>query len=74
MNLEACAEYLIPPQTNVVRKPANLTHVEAASLLQGGLTALYFLRKSGIQPGEKVLILGACGGVGLHSVQIVKKL
>ncbi|MEW7009761.1 NAD(P)-dependent alcohol dehydrogenase [Lentilitoribacter sp. EG35] len=57
----------------IVKKPHNLNFAEAASLCFGGTTALSFLRdKCGIQPNEKVLIIGASGSTGSAAVQIAK--
>ena len=54
-------------------KPANLSFEEAASLSFGGTTALIYLRdKAGIQRGDRVLVVGASGGVGSAAVQIAK--
>jgi NADPH:quinone reductase-like Zn-dependent oxidoreductase len=72
MNLGACAEYICLPDKAVARKPANLNDEAAASVLQGALTALFFLRKAKIQPGQSILIYGASGGVGSYAVQLAK--
>jgi NADPH:quinone reductase-like Zn-dependent oxidoreductase len=67
----AFAEYV--SALNVVRKPANVTFEEAATMGIAGLTALQGLRDhAGLQPGERVLINGASGGVGSLAVQIAK--
>lgn len=59
----------------IVHKPDQLSHEEAVALPFGGLSALVFLRDfAGIKPGEKVLIVGASGGVGSYAVQIAKHL
>lgn len=54
----------------VAAKPATLSHEEAAALSFGGTTALAFLRKARLQRGERVLVVGAAGGVGTAAVQL----
>ncbi len=70
MKLGAYAEYICLPEEAVAQKPANLSYEEAAGVLQGALTALFFLRRAEIQPGDKVLVFGASGGVGAYAVQL----
>jgi len=69
----AFAEYACTAESKVVLKPDNLTFEQAASINVAGLTALQGLRDKGaIQPGNKVLINGAAGGVGTFAVQIAR--
>ncbi len=69
----AFAEYVCTAASKVVMKPDNITFEQAASVNVAGLTALQGLRDKGkIQPGGKVLINGAAGGVGTFAVQIAK--
>lgn len=69
----AFAEYACARETAVVLKPTAMTFETAASLPIAALTALQSLRDSGqIQPGQKVVIQGASGGVGMFAVQIAK--
>src|SRR5436309_7675692 len=70
----AFAEYVCPRASRAVAlKPANLTFEQAASVNIAGITALQAIRDKGnVQPGQKVLINGASGGVGTFAVQIAK--
>src|SRR5260370_3413361 len=69
----AFAEYGCTAASKLVMKPGNVSFEQAASANVAGLTALQGLRAKGtIQPGSKVLINGAAGGVGTFAVQIAK--
>ena len=70
----AFAEYVCPRADRAVAiKPAIITFEQAASVNIAGITALQGLRDNGkVQPGQKVLINGASGGVGTFAVQIAK--
>lgn len=61
----------VPEDRRIARMPAGLRYEEAAALPYGAVTALIFLRDlARVQPGEKVAILGASGGVGAIAVQV----
>ena len=69
----AFAEYARAPESKLASKPANLTFEQAAVVAISGLPALQALRDKGrVEPGQKVLIIGASGGVGTYAVQLAK--
>jgi len=70
----AFAEFVIAREENLVPKPASATFEESAAVPVAAITALQGLRKAGVQPGQKVLIDGASGGVGTFAVQIAKSM
>ena len=69
----AWADYAAAREIRLVKKPANVSHEEAGAVPVAALTALQALRDHGkVQPGHKVLINGASGGVGTFAVQLAK--
>lgn len=69
----AFAEYVCAPEDRFVTKPVNLTAEQAAAVPISAVTALQALRDVGrVQPGQKVLVIGAAGGVGTYAVQLAK--
>lgn len=67
------AEFVTAPQDTLALKPAKLTFEEAAAVPSSGIIALSGLRDQGqVQPGQRVLINGAGGGVGTFAVQLAK--
>jgi NADPH:quinone reductase-like Zn-dependent oxidoreductase len=71
----AFAEYVSVAEEKLALKPNNLSFAEAAAVPTAAITALQGLRDAGnLQPGQKVLVNGAAGGVGTFAVQIAKAL
>ncbi len=69
------AEYVSVPESDLVRKPRNLTFEQAAAVPLAASTALLGVRDEGrVQPGQRVLVVGASGGVGTFAVQIARAL
>jgi NADPH:quinone reductase-like Zn-dependent oxidoreductase len=69
----AFAEYACASESALAAKPSNVTFEQAASVPIAAFTALQALRDKGhIQPGQKILVNGAAGGVGTFAVQIAK--
>ena len=75
LRLGAYGEYVaLPASYTIVPKPSNMSYAEAAAVPLGGLNALHFMRRAGIQAGEEVLINGAGGSIGAYGVQIAKSM
>lgn len=71
----AYAEYAIAKESKLVHKPASLSFEEAGVAAISGITALQgVVDVAGVQPGQRVLVIGASGGVGTYAVQIAKAL
>lgn len=75
MSFGSYAEYIcLPENASIALKPSNISHKEAAVIPFGGVTALHFIKKAMIKPGQKVLVAGASGAVGSAAVQLAKSL
>ncbi len=71
----AFAEYVAAPEAQLVAKPAAISHEQAAAVPMAGMVALQAMRDVGdVQPGQRVLIVGASGGIGTMAVQIAKEM
>lgn len=69
----AFAEYVCTPESALTMKPANMTFAQAGAVAIAALTALQGLRdKAHVQPGQRIVINGAAGGVGTFTVQLAK--
>ncbi len=68
----AWAEYKCLREKSLVIKPSAISHEAAAAIPFGGITALYYLKKAGIQEGQEILIYGASGSTGTLAVQLAK--
>jgi NADPH:quinone reductase-like Zn-dependent oxidoreductase len=65
------AEFALAPATHIAPKPASVDFVQAAALPVSGMTALQAVRESGqASPGQRVMVIGAAGGVGAYAVQM----
>lgn len=72
-NMRAHAEYATLPEDGLIAiKPENKCYAEIASIPFGDATSLFFLKKANIQAGQKILIIGASGSLGVAAVQLAK--
>ncbi len=75
LRMGAYGEYVaLPAHGTIATKPTNMSFPEAAAVPLGGLNALHFMRLADIGLGERVLIIGAGGSIGLHAVQIARSM
>ncbi len=75
LRLGAYGEYLsLPDDYTIASIPDNLSFEEAAAVPLGGLNALHFLSRARIQPGERILINGAGGSIGIYGIQIAQSM
>lgn len=68
----AYAEYVTAPVTDIARKPAALSHAQAAAMTLAPLTAVQAFDRLGLQAGQTILIHAAAGGVGHFAVQLAR--
>ncbi len=69
----AYAEYVcMPAEGTLALKPATMTHEQAAAVPYGAIMATSLLQRANVQPGQKVLINGASGGIGSAAVQLAR--
>lgn len=69
------AEYVPVPEASLVTKPENITHEQATAVPMAGMVALQAMRDIGeVAPGQRILIVGASGGIGTFAVQIAKSM
>lgn len=74
MGFGAHAEYVVVPESGTyTRKPQSLSFTQAAALPLGGLNAAHFMTRACIQPGERVLVIGAGGSIGSYALQLAKR-
>lgn len=74
MRFGSYAEYIcLPENWNLLPKPVNVTHLQAAAIPYGGFLAWHMFKKGNLQRGQKVLIYGASGSIGTMALQFAKE-
>ncbi|HEY8845422.1 MAG TPA: alcohol dehydrogenase catalytic domain-containing protein, partial [Candidatus Limnocylindrales bacterium] len=73
MGLGTWAERVALPVGGIKRKPASLSHEQAAVIAHGALTAAAAMDGAAVGPGDRLVILGATGGVGSYATQLAAK-
>lgn len=69
----AYAQYIcLPANGAIANKPSNLSYEEAAAIPIGACTALHFLNKADVKPGQHIMVYGASGSVGTYTIQLAK--
>ena len=68
----ATAEYCVADTSSIARKPASLTHAEAAAVPIGALTALQGLERARLRAGQRILVQGGAGAVGVFVIQMAR--
>ncbi len=69
----AHAEYIcLPEDASIVTKPVNMNYEEAAAICDGAMLAFTYINKINLQEGQKILINGASGSIGIAGVQLAK--
>ncbi len=66
------AEFAVAPEDRLAHRPSNVTAAQAASLPISGAAAWFAVEAARIEPGHRILVLGASGGVGVFAVQFAK--
>lgn len=73
MRAGGCAEYVtLKESASLAQAPRGFTHEQACTLVDGPTTALFFLRKARLKPGERIAIIGASGSIGTAAVQLAR--
>jgi NADPH:quinone reductase-like Zn-dependent oxidoreductase len=73
LGLGAYAEYKCVKESGFLsRMPSNISFEEASTIPTGGTNALHYIRQANLQPGQKILIIGAGGCFGTYAVQLAK--